>query len=82
MVGMKSIQRDRARRRFSAFTIGNIHIGRCSQVLVIGEEKFLLPNFRKRQQAESISTGIVRLKSSTVYVPSTRSLLHNVSWSR
>jgi hypothetical protein len=35
-----------------------------------------------RQQAESISTGIVRLKSSTVYVLSTRSLLHNVSWSR
>ena len=34
-----------------------------------------------RQQPESISMGIVRLRSSTVYVRSTRSLLHNVSWS-
>lgn len=34
-----------------------------------------------RQQPKSMSMGIVRLKSSTVYVPSTRSLLHNVNWS-
>ena len=34
-----------------------------------------------RRQPESISMGIVRLRSSTVYVRSTRNLLHNVSWS-
>jgi hypothetical protein len=33
-----------------------------------------------RQQPESISMGIVRLRSSTVYDPFTRSLLLNVSW--
>jgi len=33
-----------------------------------------------RQQPELTSMGIVRLRPSTVYVRSTRNLLHNVSW--
>jgi PAS domain S-box-containing protein len=36
---------------------------------------------RVRQQPESIGMGIVQLRSSTVYVRSTRNLLHNVNWS-
>jgi PAS domain S-box-containing protein len=36
---------------------------------------------RDVKQPKSINMGIVRLRSSTVYVRSTRSLLHNVSWS-
>ena len=40
-----------------------------------------LDRARPRQQPESTNMGIVRLRSSTVYVRSTRSLLHNVGWS-